>query len=74
MIRQTMRDFVGLENADDTIKKAMTDFSYLSAVGNMDDAFKAIKSIKRLVPMVHTRCIIVSRSGSYTFRVFYRTH
>lgn len=47
MVRLTMRDFVGLENSDNAIKKAMTDFSYLSAVGNMDDAFKAIKSIKR---------------------------
>ena len=42
-----MRDFVGLEDANDTVKQAMTNFSYLSAIGNMDEAFKAIKSIKR---------------------------
>ena len=42
-----MRDFVGLENADLTAKDAMVKFSYLSAIGNMDEAFKAIKAIKR---------------------------
>ena len=44
-----MRDFIGLENADLEARKAMMNFSYLSAIGNMDEAFKAIKLIKRLV-------------------------
>lgn len=44
-----MRDFTGLENADLEARKAMMNFSYLSAIGNMDEAFKAIKLIKRLV-------------------------
>eukprot|EP00794_Sanderia_malayensis_P006805 gene6805-7574_t len=42
----TMRDFVGLESADNKAKEAMMKFSYLSSVGNMDEAFKAIKVIK----------------------------
>ena len=45
--RVTMRDFVGLESADNSAKEAMINFSYLSAMGNMDEAFKAIKVIKR---------------------------
>ena len=47
--KKTMRDFVGLENIDNTSKDAMIRFSYLSSTGNMDEAFKAIKAIKRLV-------------------------
>ena len=45
--KQTMRDFVGLEDSNQETKKAMMDFSYLSTTGNMDEAFKAIKLIKR---------------------------
>ena len=45
--RKTMRDFVGLESIDSASKDAMIKFSYLSATGNMDEAFKAIKAIKR---------------------------
>lgn len=44
--KHTMRDFIGLENADEEARKAMMNFSYLSAIGNMDEAFKAIKLIK----------------------------
>ena len=47
IVKFPLRDFVGLEDADENVKKAMTNFSYLSAVGNMDEAFKAIKTIKR---------------------------
>jgi len=42
-----MRDFIGLEKADAEARKAMMNFSYLSTIGNMDEAFKAIKLIKR---------------------------
>ena len=41
-----MRDFVGLDNADDTSQKAMLDFSYYLTIGDMDEAFKAIKLLK----------------------------
>ncbi|XP_037074398.1 intraflagellar transport protein 140 homolog isoform X2 [Pollicipes pollicipes] len=41
-----MRDFQGLENADKPTKQAMMEFSYHLSVGNMDEAFKAIKTIK----------------------------
>ena len=47
IVKYPLRDFVGLEDADENVKKAMTNFSYLSAIGNMDEAFKAIKTIKR---------------------------
>lgn len=47
VIRKPLRDFVGLEGTDDGVIKAMANFSYLSAIGNMDEAFKAIKAIKR---------------------------
>lgn len=46
VIRKPLRDFVGLEGTDDGVIKAMANFSYLSAIGNMDEAFKAIKAIK----------------------------
>ena len=42
-----MRDFVGLENSDDVTMKAMMSFSFNLTTGNMDEAFKAIKAIKR---------------------------
>ena len=42
-----MRDFQGLETADKNTKQAMMEFSYHLSVGNMDEAFKAIKTIKR---------------------------
>ena len=45
--RQTMRDFVGLEKSDKLTREAMLNFSYYLTIGNMDEAFKAIKLIKR---------------------------
>ena len=45
--RRIMRDFVGLENADKNARDAMMSFSYYLTIGNMDEAFKAIKLIKR---------------------------
>ena len=47
--RRVMRDFVGLENADKSARDAMMNFSYYLTIGNMDEAFKAIKLIKRWV-------------------------
>ncbi|TPX69392.1 hypothetical protein SpCBS45565_g02472 [Spizellomyces sp. 'palustris'] len=40
------RDFEGLENTDTTTMKAMIDFSFHIAVGNMDESLKALKLIK----------------------------
>ena len=45
--RTPMRDFVGLENTEKTTRDAMMNFSYYLTIGNMDEAFKAIKLIKR---------------------------
>ena len=45
--KRTMRGFVGLEDGTPEAKQSMLNFSYLSAIGNMDEAFKAIKLIKR---------------------------
>ncbi|KAK3865459.1 hypothetical protein Pcinc_025661 [Petrolisthes cinctipes] len=44
--QKVMRDFVGLENCDKPTKDAMLNFSFYLSIGNMDDAFKAIKAIK----------------------------
>ena len=43
----TLRDFVGLEQSDLSTLQAMVEFSYHSTVGNMEEAFKSIKLIKR---------------------------
>ena len=45
--RHTMRDFIGLEKSDKVTRDAMLNFSYYLTIGNMDEAFKAIKLIKR---------------------------
>ena len=42
-----MRNFVGLERADLEVRKAMLDFAYHLTIGNLDEAFKAIKLIER---------------------------
>nr|CAB3255295.1 intraflagellar transport protein 140 homolog [Phallusia mammillata] len=44
--RKTMRDFVGLDDCDNASISAMLDFSYYLTIGDMDEAFKAIKLIK----------------------------
>lgn len=43
----TMRDFVGLDLKDRTVIQSMMKFTLCCTEGNMDDAFKAIKQIKR---------------------------
>ncbi|KAF6124811.1 intraflagellar transport 140 [Phyllostomus discolor] len=45
--RRPLRDFVGLEDCDKPTRNAMLNFSYFIAVGDMDEAFKSIKLIKR---------------------------
>ena len=49
IVRRVHRDFVGLEVADKSAKEAMMNFSYYLTLGDMDEAFKAIKVIKRCV-------------------------
>ena len=44
-----MRDFIGLDLKDRTAVQSMMKFSVFSTEGNMDEAFKAIKQIKRCV-------------------------
>jgi len=44
--RTVMRDFTGMENVDEKTRKALLNFSYYLAVGNMDEAYKAVKLIK----------------------------
>ncbi|CAG9540911.1 unnamed protein product [Cercopithifilaria johnstoni] len=46
LLRQVLREFIGIENSDATIKDAMMNFSYYITVDKMDEAFKAIKFIK----------------------------
>ena len=47
VVRLPMRDFAGFSDCDSTTKKAMIDFSFHIAYGNMDEAFRAIKLIKK---------------------------
>ena len=58
--RRTMRDFIGLENADKNARDAMMSFSYYLTIGNMDEAFKAIKLIKRYYKVLF-----------YNYKLFY---
>lgn len=45
--RRPMRDFIGLEECDKTTRDAMLNFSFYLTIGDMDEAFKSIKLIKR---------------------------
>ena len=47
--RKIMRDFVGLESSDKSTRDAMMNFCFHLTTGNMDEAFKSIKLIKRSV-------------------------
>ncbi|MEQ2200757.1 hypothetical protein XENOCAPTIV_002600, partial [Xenoophorus captivus] len=45
--RRPLRDFVGLEKCEKGTRDAMLNFSFYLTVGDMDEAFKTIKLIKR---------------------------
>nr|CAD7423412.1 unnamed protein product [Timema monikensis] len=45
--RMAMRDFEGLESCDKATREAVLNFSYNMTTGNMDEAFRAIKTIRR---------------------------
>ncbi|XP_075890571.1 intraflagellar transport protein 140 homolog [Nelusetta ayraudi] len=44
--RRALRDFVGLEKCERATRDAMLNFSFYLTIGDMDEAFKAIKLIK----------------------------
>lgn len=46
LTRHCLRDFVGLENTTAAVKKALMDFSFYIAIGNTDEAYKAISGVK----------------------------
>lgn len=45
ILRKAMKDFVGLENVDETTKAAIMNFSYYLTVGNMDEAYNSVRNI-----------------------------
>lgn len=45
--RRSLRDFVELENCDKATRDAMLNFSFYLTIGDMDEAYKSIKHIKR---------------------------
>lgn len=46
IVRKPMKDFVGLENVEESIKKAILNFSHYLTVGNMDEAYNSVRNIK----------------------------
>ena len=44
--RTVMSDFVGLEESDKATRDAVIKFSFYLSIGNMEEAFKSIKTIK----------------------------
>lgn len=44
-----MRDFIGISHADKITIDALLNFSYFLTIGDMDEAFKAIKLIKKYI-------------------------
>lgn len=47
LLRRTLREFVGLNDTDTQAINAMLDFSFYLCMGQMDNAFKSIKYIKK---------------------------
>ncbi|ERE68715.1 putative intraflagellar transport protein [Cricetulus griseus] len=47
--KRPLRDFVGLEDCDKPTREAMLNFSFFVTIGDMDEAFKSIKLIKRFI-------------------------
>jgi intraflagellar transport protein 140 len=44
---KVMRDFVGMVDADKNTTDALLNFSYFLTIGDMDEAFKSIRLIKK---------------------------
>lgn len=45
ILRKPMKDFVGLENVEVSIKNAIMNFSHFLTVGNMDEAYNSVRNI-----------------------------
>lgn len=41
-----LRDFFGMEQCNSATKSALIDFGYYLAIGNMDEAYKAVKTVE----------------------------
>ena len=46
LLTSSLRDFVGMGIVDETSRSALLNFSYFLTIGNMDEAYKAVKLIK----------------------------
>ena len=46
ILRKPMKDFVGLEHVEESIKNAIMNFSHYLTVGNMDEAYNSVRNIK----------------------------
>ena len=44
---KALRDFGGFKKGDQNTLKALLNFSYHATMGDMDEAFKSIKAVKR---------------------------
>ena len=44
--KNLLKDFCGLDRIDEEIKTSIVNFSFYLAIGNMDEAYKAVKSIQ----------------------------
>ena len=67
VIQRVHRDFVGLEQAEKSAKAAMMDFSFYLTLGDMDEAFKAIKVIKR--SPTDLRCSLETINSTFGFLI-----
>ena len=56
--RLVMRDFEGLQNCDKATREAVLNFSYNMSISNMDEAFRAIKTIQRCAIYWITLCLL----------------
>ena len=63
--RRALRDFVGLENCEKATRDAMLNFSFYLTIGDMDEAFKSIKLIKRY----DSSAYIISMSVCLLFKI-----
>lgn len=48
IIKKSMRDFMGLEGSEESVLRAVLNFSFFVSCGNMDEAFKAVKTIQNV--------------------------
>uniref|UniRef100_A0A8B9VYJ2 Intraflagellar transport protein 140 homolog n=1 Tax=Anas zonorhyncha TaxID=75864 RepID=A0A8B9VYJ2_9AVES len=63
--RRPMRDFIGLGDCDKTTQDAMLNFSFYLTAGDMDEAFKSIKLIKRY--RMHLYAFLYDNTKYYEF-------